>query len=345
MKRTVDCPSYYEQFGCIADRCPDTCCAGWEIDLDEEAWYRYLVVTGPLGDKLRSHMKEEDGWKYFPLNEKGRCPFLLDSNLCELYQQLGEEALCTTCREHPRYFIDCGSYEQRDLSLGCPEVARIFFTVPAISYVRKQESGPEQEEGAGKPALLKEILSRRDQILSILLQEQRASKDSGHPAWRERMEQAGVLAGVDDTELLALAQGMEPLNEDWIRRVRALRRFLGEEPQKRAHTNGDTGGTELPSEEWKIRLSCYFVFRYWIDAYCESLDKDTGIADGSAEVPSYDFKPEIRLLNRSLRLMELLYVSDPAPAASGQEEIIRIAYIFSRQMEFDDDAVALMKQE
>ena len=31
-------PDYYEKFACIAGACEDTCCAGWEIDLDEETY-------------------------------------------------------------------------------------------------------------------------------------------------------------------------------------------------------------------------------------------------------------------------------------------------------------------
>ena len=29
-------PSYYKNFRCIADKCPDNCCRGWEIDIDED---------------------------------------------------------------------------------------------------------------------------------------------------------------------------------------------------------------------------------------------------------------------------------------------------------------------
>ena len=29
-------PSYYDKFRCIAGACPNTCCAGWEIDIDDE---------------------------------------------------------------------------------------------------------------------------------------------------------------------------------------------------------------------------------------------------------------------------------------------------------------------
>ena len=29
-------PSYYKKFSCIADACPDTCCAGWQIMIDDK---------------------------------------------------------------------------------------------------------------------------------------------------------------------------------------------------------------------------------------------------------------------------------------------------------------------
>ena len=33
-------PDYYKDFSCIAGACPDTCCAGWQIMIDEK---RYTV--------------------------------------------------------------------------------------------------------------------------------------------------------------------------------------------------------------------------------------------------------------------------------------------------------------
>ena len=29
-------PEYYDRFRCIAGACKDSCCIGWEIDVDEE---------------------------------------------------------------------------------------------------------------------------------------------------------------------------------------------------------------------------------------------------------------------------------------------------------------------
>ena len=107
----IEYPEYYNRFRCIADRCPDTCCAGWEVDVDEDMYYYYKVVPGKIGEKIRSHMVEDGDEKYFPLTKEGRCPFLDDKNLCEIYSALGEESLCRVCTEYPRYYMEIGNYE------------------------------------------------------------------------------------------------------------------------------------------------------------------------------------------------------------------------------------------
>ena len=36
-------PDYYEDFECIADKCEDTCCAGWQIVIDRETLKKYVA--------------------------------------------------------------------------------------------------------------------------------------------------------------------------------------------------------------------------------------------------------------------------------------------------------------
>ena len=33
-------PDFYRDFHCIADRCSDSCCIGWEIDIDPDTLAR-----------------------------------------------------------------------------------------------------------------------------------------------------------------------------------------------------------------------------------------------------------------------------------------------------------------
>ena len=121
-------PEYYDEFSCIASRCKDSCCAGWEIDIDDESYEYYRSVEGPFGDRLRESMfVAEDGGYRFKLKGPKRCAMLNDNNLCDLYTALGEEALCEVCTEYPRFSLVYGQVEQKALSLSCEEVGRILF--------------------------------------------------------------------------------------------------------------------------------------------------------------------------------------------------------------------------
>ena len=46
-------PSFFDQFKCIGSACTDTCCAGWEIEVDETTAEGYLTEKGAFGDRLR----------------------------------------------------------------------------------------------------------------------------------------------------------------------------------------------------------------------------------------------------------------------------------------------------
>ena len=46
----VRVPNYFNEFKCIASECEDTCCAGWEIVIDDETHKRYEKVEGEFGE-------------------------------------------------------------------------------------------------------------------------------------------------------------------------------------------------------------------------------------------------------------------------------------------------------
>ncbi len=140
MKNT--CPDYYKKFVCIADSCPDTCCAGWGVVVDGESLEKYRNFKGDYAETLRSRISvDSDGDTVFtPAN--GKCPFLLDNGLCEMYIELGESSLCKTCRLFPRHIAYFGARVETGLSLSCPEAARIIMeSDKPIEFITEETDG------------------------------------------------------------------------------------------------------------------------------------------------------------------------------------------------------------
>ena len=158
--------SCFERFQCLAGSCPDTCCSGWEIDLDEEILSCYRSLPGPLGDELRSKIQTEDGYTFFAL-EQGRCPFLNGENLCRLILEQGEEALSVTCREHPRFVEEYGALQEWCLSISCPEAARLLLEEP-LMLVTEENDAPWEEDWALDEGLLRLLLGLRRDMFQIL---------------------------------------------------------------------------------------------------------------------------------------------------------------------------------
>ena len=120
-------PSFFDQFKCIGSACTDTCCAGWEIEVDETTAEGYLTEKGAFGDRLRREIGSEPGEYFFKL-QNNRCPFLNKENLCDIFINLGEDRLCDICREHPRFYNWFGDYTEVGLGLCCEEAERLLFS-------------------------------------------------------------------------------------------------------------------------------------------------------------------------------------------------------------------------
>lgn len=45
----VRVPDYFSEFSCIAGDCKDSCCLGWEIDIDEDSYEYYQTLPGEVG--------------------------------------------------------------------------------------------------------------------------------------------------------------------------------------------------------------------------------------------------------------------------------------------------------
>lgn len=113
-------------FECIGSDCEYTCCADWKICIDKKTADYYHTVEGEFGNKLQYSIYSENGTSFFALND-GRCPFLNSQSLCDIYINLGEENMCSTCKTYPRKNWTYGDLTFIGKNISCPEVARILF--------------------------------------------------------------------------------------------------------------------------------------------------------------------------------------------------------------------------
>ena len=113
-------PTIYHTFQCKADRCENTCCQLWTIDIDETTAKRYHTMTGSLGESLRQAITVDDEGSHFIFSKKQPMrPLLNEQGLCEVVLELGEEGLCDTCHMHPRFYKYIEDLELCGVGLSC----------------------------------------------------------------------------------------------------------------------------------------------------------------------------------------------------------------------------------
>lgn len=159
-------PDYYKEFRCLADACEDTCCAGWQIVVDEKSLERYKKVTGSFGKRLHASVNWKKGT--FKQVVHKRCAFLNDNNLCDMQLALGEKSLCKTCSRYPRHMEEFENVREITLSVSCPEVARILMNRKEPVKLLSFEKEKEEEFEDFDPFLYFELTESREVIRKIL---------------------------------------------------------------------------------------------------------------------------------------------------------------------------------
>lgn len=115
-------PHFYDDFKCIAGRCPDTCCANWNIEIDNDSLEKYMSVQNSFGNRLINSVDWENAvFRQY----NGQCVLHNDDGLCDLQLEMGADGLCDTCRQYPRHVEEFENLREVSLSLSCPEAVRM----------------------------------------------------------------------------------------------------------------------------------------------------------------------------------------------------------------------------
>ena len=158
-------PHYYDKFVCTAGDCPDSCCAGWQIMIDETSLERYGNEKSEFGTRLRNSIDWDEECFY---QNNRRCAFLNEENLCDLYKALGPDSLCDTCRMYPRHTEEYEGLRELSLSLSCPEAARIILSCKEPVRFLEEEDDLEDDFEEFDFMMFSQLEDTRDVLFSIL---------------------------------------------------------------------------------------------------------------------------------------------------------------------------------
>jgi len=302
-------PDYFDRFRCIAGACPDSCCKEWAVQVDDAAAELYRNLPGPLGDRLREVLCEEDGDTVMTITD-GRCPMWRTDGLCRIQSELGEEALCKTCREFPRLTHDYGDFLELQLELSCPEAARsILSQSRPVTVCREAEEGPEAEYDEEAMAVLK---ATRKAVLDLLFDPSRSVPEALAAALLYGYRAQNRLDGDDPGEFeaeAALESVREFLKAGDIREMTDF--FLGLEVLTPEWRKLLQTPSPAPWTDRHRALAGYLVQRYWLQA-----------------VSDYDLYCRVKFIILACLLVKHL-----------GGDIFRTAQLFSKEIENNIDNV------
>ncbi len=141
-------PDFFSQFKCVGSDCIEHCCKGWEIELDKPTVTRYMEsenieIRNIAVDKILTTQASYASWGKIQLQSNENCSFLDKDRLCKVHKSLGEPALSTTCALYPRIYASYKYEIRSNLTLSCPEAARLLLTSPdAMLYSEKVKQSP-----------------------------------------------------------------------------------------------------------------------------------------------------------------------------------------------------------
>ncbi|MCR5594384.1 MAG: flagellin lysine-N-methylase [Lachnospiraceae bacterium] len=161
--------SFYKDFTCLGDKCPETCCRGWQIPLSDEDLKRFGQEKGLLKMKILLAMSEHS----IPVfNENcSKCPFLTKKGLCSMQLKKGHDYLPEVCRSYPRFIRNYGFFSERYPDLSCIHAASLFTEhIGDLILENTEEEPPCERSGTNDdPVFMEYLKDMRSSMINALM--------------------------------------------------------------------------------------------------------------------------------------------------------------------------------
>lgn len=330
MKKYI--PKHYKKFQCIAQKCKDNCCIGWDIMIDEKSYHRYQHVTTDFKERLLKGICYEEQ-PQFCLNEKKRCVFLNQENLCDIYIELGEDALCDICTQHPRFYNEYGHIMQAGIGLACEEAARLImesdFQVEEIFEPKQEEFDEWAEELMQIELRLLRVLQNKecpldiriDQLFDLTAAYQEELNLNGELSVRlkkEEVQQQYIFKKIKQEEYMRywfeVYENLDYMNEEF----KLLLQKVKEE--------ADISQIDHKNSLYEERLISYFIYRHFMKAY-----EDDNLLD--------------KIKFAVISTMLIRYVDQYCQDHGVPLKIVEIAKMYSKEIEYSEENMESIYEE
>lgn len=145
-------PVYMHKFSCIGPECEDSCCIGWQININREIYDSLKKIKQPeLKSQIVSGVKRNftnnkpSDYARLVMKSNGECPFLT-GGLCKIHLKLGEQFLPDTCFMYPRVYNLINGVLEKSALVSCPQAARLILLNPSgIEFDQIEENIAERK--------------------------------------------------------------------------------------------------------------------------------------------------------------------------------------------------------
>ena len=118
-----------DNFQCLAGNCPNNCCHGWDIELDDailEEWNKLGVAQRvTLQDSVEKPEGDNTKKVFFKKKTDGNCVHITENGECQVHRDLGHEFLPVTCQDYPRSKLMKEDREIITARLSCPHIINL----------------------------------------------------------------------------------------------------------------------------------------------------------------------------------------------------------------------------
>lgn len=258
-------PDFYDKFKCIASACTDSCCIGWEIDIDCDTLEKYNTSQTSFGEKIRAEIiNSEDGSKCFRLTENERCPFLNEKNLCDIIINCGENEICDICKEHPRFYEWFANITECGLGLSCEEVCRLLIESEKMFTLTEYNDGEKIILTAPEDTVETDtyiFLSAFRETLFDCLKDEKTpfcEKIDLIKSKTENFANEKIFLKSDD-ELITAYLNTEPIDEKWTEYISAISKNYRDYLKSEKEFDKKTDSDMIYS-----KILAYIIYRHFI---------------------------------------------------------------------------------